>query len=156
MTGSNFVADIEELHGKFTVNDNPDNMHGCYGVSTIIDTVKSWPIEKQLAFLQFRIDFIHEECTELDEAHNQRDADKVIDALIDICVIAIGTLYVFGVDVKKAWYQVHDANMIKTPGTSPERPNDFGLPDLLKPKGWTPPSHLNNLGLLEGIYLNKE
>jgi hypothetical protein len=39
--------------------------------------------------------------------------------------------------------------MAKEPGVKPGRPNRFGLPDLLKPAGWTPPSHEGNHGNLE-------
>ena len=38
--------------------------------------------------------------------------------------------------------------MNKTPGVKATRPNKFGLPDLVKPEGWTAPSHTGNHGLL--------
>jgi len=39
--------------------------------------------------------------------------------------------------------------MSKKPGVKPGRPNPFGLPDLLKPSGWTPPTHEGNHGDFE-------
>ena len=63
-----------------------------------------------------------------------------------VCVFAIGTLDVFGVDAHKAWNAVYEANMSKSPGVKEGRPNPFGLPDLIKPDGWTAPSHEDNHG----------
>lgn len=77
-----------------------------------------------------------------------RDAEEIVDGLIDICVVAIGTLDAFGVDANKAWDRVYKANMRKEVGTKDSRPNPLGLPDLVKPKGWRNPSHKNNHGLL--------
>jgi len=80
------------------------------------------------------------------------DSEEVVDGLIDLCVFAIGTLDVFGVDTKVAWDQVYKANSIKTPGVKPGRPNPFGLPDLIKPEDWKAPSHDGNHGSLPEIF----
>jgi predicted HAD superfamily Cof-like phosphohydrolase len=61
-------------------------------------------------------------------------------------VVAIGTLDAFGVDAQRAWDEVHKANMTKQPGVKESRPNPLGLPDLIKPEGWTGPDHDNNTG----------
>jgi len=50
------------------------------------------------------------------------------------------------VDAHKAWDAVYEANMAKSPGIKEGRPNPFGLPDLIKPDGWTAPSHEDNHG----------
>ena len=54
-------------------------------------------------------------------------------------------------DSEKAWNAVHDANMVKSPGVKAERPNPFGLPDLIKPEGWVGPSHEDNHGDIPNI-----
>ena len=36
-------------------------------------------------------------------------------------------------------------------GIKKERPNPFGLPDLVKPKGWAPPIHIDNHGKLKDL-----
>jgi hypothetical protein len=41
--------------------------------------------------------------------------------------------------------------MNKEVGIKPSRPNPLGLPDLIKPEGWTPPSHEGNHGLLSKL-----
>ncbi len=117
-------------------------MHEKYGV---FDKVQAFDKEKLNKFLEFRIKFLEEEMNELSTAET---ADDVVDALIDICVVAIGTLDLFDVDARLAWDRVHEANMNKQVGIKESRPNPLGLPDLVKPEGWTAPSHKDNVGLL--------
>jgi predicted HAD superfamily Cof-like phosphohydrolase len=97
-------------------------------------------------FLMFRMLMVGEEYQETLSAINNSDAEEVVDGLIDLCVFAIGTLDVMGVDANKAWDAIYEANMAKEPGVKPGRPNRFGLPDLIKMSGWTPPSHKGNHG----------
>jgi predicted HAD superfamily Cof-like phosphohydrolase len=82
----------------------------------------------------------------LQEAITRRDSEETVDALIDLCVVAIGTLDLFGVDSHAAWNEVLAANMNKEVGVKASRPNAFGLPDLIKPEGWQPPNHSGNHG----------
>jgi hypothetical protein len=77
------------------------------------------------------------------------DPEEIVDGLIDLCVFALGTLDVFGIDTKAAWDNVYKANMNKNVGVKAGRPNPFGLPDLIKPDGWTAPSHEGNHGNLD-------
>jgi len=76
------------------------------------------------------------------------DKAEIVDALIDLCVVAIGTLDAFGVDAHKAWDEVLQANLNKEPGVKESRPNPFGLPDLIKPEDWEAPNHIENTGRL--------
>lgn len=117
-------------------------MHEKYGV---FNKVQAFDKEKLNKFLEFRIKFLEEEMNELSTAET---ADDVVDALIDLCVVAIGTLDLFDVDARLAWDRVHEANMNKQVGIKESRPNPLGLPDLVKPEGWTAPSHKDNVGLL--------
>jgi hypothetical protein len=121
-----------------------NDMHSKYGVH---EWVKNNP-EKFNEFLKFRIDFLNEELDETKAAFANKDPEEIVDGLIDLCVIAIGTLDAFGVDAHKAWNEVFQANMAKEVGVKKERPNPLGLPDLVKPEGWKNPSHENNHGLL--------
>lgn len=95
--------------------------------------------------LRFRQKFLEEEVRELDEAILNNDPEGVVDAFIDICVIAIGTLNLADIDALKAWDQVFSANMSKKPGINPTRPDSRGF-DLVKPEGWIPPNHEGNTG----------
>ena len=133
-----WVADINEMHKKYGVHD----------------WVKQNP-EKLQQFLDFRLKFLYEEYNETSLAVNGRDAEEIVDGLIDVCVIAIGTLDAFGIDAYKAWDDVHRANMSKERGVKSSRPNPLGMPDLIKPDGWIGPDHSGNHGLLEKTFKNQ-
>ena len=121
-----------------------NNMHAKYGVHR---WVKNNP-DKLKKYLEFRINFLQEELDETQRAaFIYEDPEQIVDGLIDLCVVAIGTLDAFGVDANAAWDEVLKANMAKEVGVKPERPNPLGLPDLMKPEGWEPPSHVDNTGL---------
>lgn len=129
----NWVWDMEHMHSK-------------YGVCPV---VRSFDKEKLQKFLEFRINFLQEE---LDEMKNAKNADDVVDALIDLCVVAIGTLDAYEVNSLEAWDRVLEANMAKEVGIKPSRPNPLGLPDLIKPTGWVAPTHVDNVGLLAKVF----
>ena len=82
-----------------------------------------------------------EEFAETMDAYLQGDPEEMIDGLIDIMVIATGTLDIAGVDANKAWDAVMGANLAKKVGIKPGRPNPLGLPDLIKTRrvGHHPP-----------------
>lgn len=135
------------IHAKDWVRDI-DNMHHKYDVHRI---VRSLDKEQLRTFLKFRLDFLNEELRETEKAAydgDEIDCEEVVDGLIDLCVVAIGTLNLFGVDSHWAWEEVHKANMNKEVGIKEGRDNPLGLPDLCKPKDWQPPSHAGNHGLL--------
>lgn len=127
------------------VQDNAD-MHHKFGVHEAVEKLDK---EKLAKFLEFRTNFLQEELDELKTAEN---GDDVVDALIDLCVVAIGTLNALQVDAYEAWDRVHHCNMMKEVGIKESRPNPLGLPDLVKPEGWYPPTHADNVGLLTKIY----
>ena len=107
--------------------------------------------DKLKAFLKFRIDFLQEELDETKKAYETMDGEEIVDGLIDLCVVAIGTLDAFGVNAYKAWDEVLKANMSKNVGVKEGRPNPLGLPDLMKPEGWKAPSHLGNHGIFDDL-----
>ena len=135
----NWVADMAAMHQKFGVNP----------------VVRNFDKEKLRAFLEFRRKFLQEELDEMQKAMDDFDAgkidaqtasDDIVDALIDLCVVAIGTLDAYDVNAYTAWNRVYDANMEKEVGVKESRPNPLGLPDLIKPAGWTAPTHADNVG----------
>ena len=129
---NDWANDIYMMHNKFGVKEwfeaNKDN-------KDLMDK-----------YLRFRLSMCKEELDETMAAIDNKDPEEIVDGLIDLCVFAIGTLDVFNIDAHKAWDAVYEANMAKSPGIKPGRPNPFGLPDLLKPDGWTAPSHEDNHG----------
>jgi predicted HAD superfamily Cof-like phosphohydrolase len=128
-----WVQDIAEMHAKF-------------GFHPIIS---GFDKEKLAKFLEFRLNFLQEE---LNEAKAAKSADDVVDAMIDLIVVAIGTLDAYEVDAYEAWDRVHTANMTKKAGIKPNRPNPLGLPDLMKPEGWVAPTHVDNVGTLSKLF----
>lgn len=122
-----------------------NDMHSHYGFHDAVDGLDTDSLRK---LLEFRIKFLDEEMNELKEAECPHDT---VDALIDLCVVAIGTLDLFGVDANLAWNRVHKANMNKQRGVKESRPNPLALPDLIKPEGWEAPAHDDNIGLLEDL-----
>lgn len=130
---SAWVRDIALMHQKFGVNPIVENMSK----------------EKLTEYLQFRIGCLQEE---LDELRDAKTADDAVDALLDLIVFATGTLDAFQVNADESWNRIHDKNMQKEPGIKAERPNPYGFPDLIKPEGWTPPAHHDNVGLFAKVY----
>lgn len=125
-------ADISDMHTKFGVNP----------------IVRDLSPQQLATYLKFRLDMVQEEVTEAQTAFAEKDADGVVDAMIDAIVFALGTLDAFDVDAYEAWNRVHAANMAKNPGVKEGRPNPYGFPDLIKPAGWTAPTHKDNVGLI--------
>lgn len=162
-----FQFDINDLMVGDWVADNMA-MHDKFGVVEAVDQLDE---DKLLAFLEFRLKFLEEELTEAHSAfarlkelraepekevvlsqEGPKLADDIVDAMIDLCVVAIGTLDALQVNPYLAWDRVHAANMAKEVGIKASRPNPLGLPDLVKPEGWTAPSHEDNLGILPRLY----
>ena len=129
----NWVKDMNDMHAKFGVRE----------------VVSKMDANKLTEFLEFRIGCLQEE---LDELKAARNGDDAVDALIDLSVFAIGTLDLFGIDAEMAWNRVYAANISKEVGIKEARPNPMGLPDLIKPEGWTAPTHKDNIGAFEKIY----
>ena len=135
---TDWVQDIADMQDKFQVrewvwNNREDK-------------------EKLRKFVEFRINFLQEELDETRKAFEAGDAEEIIDGLVDLCVVAIGTMDAFGVDSHESWNRVYQANMAKEIGVKESRPNPLGLPDLIKPEGWTAPSHAGNHGSLGKLF----
>ncbi len=141
MTMSNMADTIKTMNDRFGVND------------WVIDKLQSDDFESVEKLLEFRIkDLLAEEFLETQAAFKEKNAEELVDGLVDLIVIAMGTLDILDVDTHKAFNKVMKANLSKEAGIKPERPNPLGLPDLLKPEGWVGPDHRFNHGLLPLIW----
>ena len=134
----NWVNDIGKMHDQFGVTD------------WVFDHTEMGN-DKIKELMKLRMRMLTEEFSETMNAYLQGDAEEFIDGLIDLCVIAIGTLDISGVDASRAWNSVLDANTSKSVGVKPGRPNPLGLPDLIKPSDWKAPDHSDNHGSLKEI-----
>jgi len=133
---SDWVHDIAEMHRKYGVNE---------WVGKQLDEGNYENLRK---FLEFRMAFLDEELGETKAAIENGDPSEIVDGLIDLCVIAVGTMDAFGIDARASWNRVQKANMAKEVGVKESRPNELGLPDLVKPEGWTAPEHSDNVGYI--------
>lgn len=101
---------------------------------------------------EFRVKFLEEELREYKKAYYQASYDlqarpemvaehleDMLDALVDIVYVAVGNAYIMGLPFDEAWRRVHVANMAKQRATTPSERG--GMFDVVKPPGWTPPSH---------------
>ena len=132
---TNWFKDMQDMHKKYGVNKWMQ-----------AEQQSDVPVRRLKEYMEFRIGMMQEELDETKEAFELKDAPGMVDGIIDLCVFAIGTLEVFGVDASKAWDEVYKANMSKEVGIKEGRPNPLGLPDLVKPEGWTGPNHEGNHG----------
>ena len=135
---TNWFKDMQDMHKKYGVDEWMKNEKETNFFPQDYTRLNN--------YMQFRLNMLQEELDETQNAFVNKDAEEVVDGIIDLCVFAIGTLEVFGVDANKAWDQVYKANMNKEVGIKESRPNPLGLPDLVKPKDWKGPSHEGNHG----------
>tara|TARA_R100000234_G_scaffold46829_1_gene28002 strand:- start:22401 stop:22841 length:441 start_codon:yes stop_codon:yes gene_type:complete len=105
-------------------------------------------------FMKARIDHMQEELNEfhfaflgrpknmdldmyMSESHcstpDKETMHELLDALVDLTYVTLGTAYLMGFDFDEAWNRVHAANMQKVP-KSTERSEH----DVVKPEGWQP------------------
>lgn len=88
----------------------------------------------------YRIACLFEEIEEFAESDTLVDQ---YDALQDLLVFAIGTLYRMGMPMSEGFDAVMKANLSKVPGNNPHKSNkdraEYKGTDLVKPEGWTGP-----------------
>lgn len=85
----------------------------------------------------FRARHMQEELDETRDAYELDDFHGVVDGLLDLVYVALGSLVEMGICVNGAFEEVHRANMRKVrgvPGDNEKRPMDT----VVKPRGWKP------------------
>ena len=86
--------------------------------------------------LQWRLDFLYEEFAELEDAVTQEDIIKTYDALLDIMIVAAGTIHLMGLPINKGIEEVMHSNMTKE--FTNKADGKFGT-GIIKGKGYRPP-----------------
>lgn len=76
-----------------------------------------------------------------DDAEITHWLEQQLDALLDLCYVAIGTGLLQGFDMKEAWKRIQTANMAKVRAADASESKRGSHYDVVKPKGWVPPSH---------------
>lgn len=91
--------------------------------------------------------FLYDETTKPAEYRDQgvilEGLEKQLDALVDEMYVLLGTAYLQGMfsSFEEAWRRVHHANMQKVRATNAVDSARGSTFDVIKPAGWTPPSH---------------
>jgi predicted HAD superfamily Cof-like phosphohydrolase len=89
---------------------------------------------------QYRISCLREEIEEYNEAETLTDQ---YDALIDLLVFTVGSLYRHGFPLQEGFDAVMACNLQKVPGNNPHKADiaraEYKGIDLVKPEGWTGP-----------------
>lgn len=136
------MRDVEEFHKKYEL---------AYGG-------KPRMLPEDLA--DFRIGFMHEELDEY-TGHTKRLAHELqgdlfggnpstishhleglLDSLVDLTYVVMGTAHLHGFDFRAAWQRVHEANMKKIRASRAVRgKRGDSKYDIIKPPGWKAPSH---------------
>ena len=90
------VKDMHDFHEKFDIAYDED------------------PRKLPKAIAEFRVKFLNEELiNEYVPAVMKGDLTEQIDGLFDIIYVAMGTLYLMGVDIEGVWNEGHASNMSK-------------------------------------------
>jgi predicted HAD superfamily Cof-like phosphohydrolase len=92
--------------------------------------------------LEQRIEHLYEEMSELRVAIADQNKEELVDALLDVVYIALGTAVLCGFKTQEHWDEIQRANMSKVRGQT-KRGHSF---DVKKPEGWVGPQHDKILG----------
>ena len=90
-------------------------------------------LDHRIADIRYR--HLFEELQELAQANGKRDKVRILDALVDIVYVALGTAYLQGFNFDEAWKRIHKTNMKKIRCATKRSPLD-----VVKPLGWRPPN----------------
>lgn len=119
---SKLMKDIEEFHKKFKLS-----------------ALKK-PGFLDPEYMTFRVRFIQEETDELMKAYAEGNIAEVLDALIDITYVTLGTAYLMQMPFDAGWKEVHGANMKKKRAKSADQSKRGSGYDVVKPEGWQKPN----------------
>ena len=130
------VSDVAAFHAKFGLTYD--------GPPRVLDD----------ALGEFRKKFLQEELAEYKEAmymasyNVQFRPEKItenlasmLDALVDLVYVAVGTAEYHGFPFAEAWRRVQTANMAKERAASAADSKRGHAFDVVKPKGWIAPDH---------------
>lgn len=88
---------------------------------------------------RFRVGFMNEELSEYMLAWENNDIEGMLDALVDLTYVVLGTAYMHGFDFNEAFKRVHEANLKKIRANHSSESKRGSALDVVKPEGWEPP-----------------
>lgn len=62
---------------------------------------------------EFRLKFLEEELSEYRQSVKDKSIVEQVDGLFDLVYVALGTVYLMGVDIDEVWKEGHNSNMTK-------------------------------------------
>lgn len=128
-----FVHHVREFHQKF----------GLHAPGRVQD------LDKET--FNFRRNFLEEELDEYTKAWEEGNLPKMLDALVDLQYVLLGTAYLHGflnqykyngdgwTIFDEAWMRVQTANMAKKRAENTSESTRGSTLDIVKPAGWTAP-----------------
>jgi predicted HAD superfamily Cof-like phosphohydrolase len=124
-TAATFFEDVGSFHRKFNLPATRDGRaHEIPDAETV----------------NYRIKFMEEELGEFARAYLSRDAAGMLDALVDLAWVAMGTAHYMGAPFTEAWDEVVRANMAKVLATEGDAEHKRGPAEVIrKPPGWQAP-----------------
>ena len=75
-----------------------------------------------------------------DHANYAYNLEQMLDALVDLTYVALGTSQLHGFNFREAWRRVHAKNMMKVRAERADQSKRGSTFDVVKPAGWTPAS----------------
>lgn len=127
MNNSNF-EDVQAFHHKFGVMPEKSKRRDCLHLLGH-------------AAFDFRFGFLREELDEFKAAYEKGDSVEMIDALVDLVYVALGTADMMNANWQDHWNEVQRANMTKERAQSASDSKRGSSLDVIKPEGWTGPDH---------------
>lgn len=109
--------------------------------------------------LEYRTKFLQEELQEFIDAGANNDLAGMLDALVDLAWVAMGTAHYLGAPFNEAWAEVRRANMAKVLKTEADPTHKRGVVErIFKPAWWVPPRiaeiiNQHKIKMLRGKYL---
>jgi len=88
---------------------------------------------------KIRTEHMLEEISEFIDATHKGDNAKMLDALVDLVYVALGTAILHRFPFYAAWDAVHKANMLKVRATRKGQSKRGTTFDVVKPDGWKAP-----------------
>ena len=135
----NPMEDIREFHQKFNlVYDGKPR-----GLPPELQSFRSLFLKEELREYHLQVTHLGMTLAEQpdDAAGITYHLEGMVDGLVDLVYVAMGTAYLHGFDFEESWRRVHEANMKKVRASSAEDSKRNSDQDVVKPQGWEPPSH---------------
>lgn len=138
MRTMDLFADVGEFHVKFSLPVfDPKQPHKASRRDDAIQEI-----------IAYRRGFLREELSEFERAAENGDAAEMLDALVDLVWVALGTAHYLNLPFYHGWAEVKRANLSKELRREDDPLGKRGAVEKIKkPEGWEPPDHATVLAL---------